>query len=264
MKYTYKNFSGVLFLVGTLSLLAINACQTRKNQARLLSEYQDYESDCELSIPEDRKYHEFLMLHNIARQYFNLQNQHKKRVFAVLAGDSIAALFLDPMRLKYLPGYDIANRGIGGDTSALLLNRIAEDALVLRPRIVIVSISGIDLIQNVCSENILKNVNEMLLRVHRYSGDTQVLVTSVPPVYEVSLNGIVLHYNARLRNLVAKHSHAHYIDLHSHLVNAQGDRLHKKYWLKWKNGEMDQVHFNEAGYQQWADLLKPYLKRKKH
>ena len=246
--------TGMLFLLATLT-----ACQTGTVQTRLLDQYESHEENCVSSVVQSPKYKKYLALHATNRQFYFVENQKTRHAYAVLAGDSIAALFMHHFRERYLPGVDIANRGIGGDTTELLLLLIEEVVLVLRPRVVIISISGNDLLQERCSDFVLQNVERILDRIQQKAPGTRVLVTSVPPVYEKRLNGIVIHYNQRLRNLVAKHKQASYIDLHSRLINTEGSRLAEQFWLHSPGGKVDRVHFNDAGYEVWAELLRPHL-----
>ena len=138
-------------------------------------------------------------------------------VFAVITGDSIAHLFLPERLGKYIPGIQVINRGIGGDTTALFLKRLEKDVLSLKPKAVILSIGGNDTLGGRCISKTLSNTAEILDKITSELPDTQVFVISVPPVNLRHINSIIPFYNRKLEYLTKKYKRVSFMDLWPYL-----------------------------------------------
>lgn len=193
------------------------------------------------------------------REEFHKRNRKKGRAFAVILGDSIAALFHRGRLEKYLADFDVVNRGIPGDTTPLLEKRIARDALVLKPRFLIISIGGNDILNGRCLGTVLKNTDSILKNVRLHSPETKVLLVSVPPVLSWKANSITPYYNRKLEYLAHRRG-ALFHDLWPLLSESESPRLDKPFHQELPGGRIDRVHFNDEGYRRWAQRLRPILK----
>ena len=208
------------------------------------------------------EYGRYLKSHTEQRIFNGNTNAGKSRSFAVITGDSIAALFRPHLLKAMLPEYEILNTGVGGDTTDLFLLRLEKDVLSYRPRVIILSIGGNDLLHRRCVPFILATVEKIIEAVRKKSPKTTILLTSVPPVYNRRLNSIVLFYNIKLRHLAAAKRYVEYVDLWRVLSDPSEPRLARPYRIVYR-GHVDEVHFNQQGYQKWAELLRPILRRLK-
>lgn len=194
------------------------------------------------------------------REEFHKRNRKKGRAYAVIMGDSISALFHPGRLKKYLSEFDIVNRGIPGDTTPLLKRRIVKDGLALKPRLLIISIGGNDILNGRCLRTVLKNTDGILSLVRRFSPRTRVVLVSVPPVLSWKANSITPYYNRQMEYLAARRG-ATFHDLWPMLSEEDGPRLREPFHQILPHGRLDRVHFNEEGYKRWAALLRPILRR---
>lgn len=255
----------VLIAMIMLGVLA-SACTPGKRQklSRSGAPGQDYlrnDFRCQTGPVGIEASERIMKRYDLLRQEFHKKNVRKGRAFAVIMGDSIAALFHDGRLKKFLGEFDIANRGIPGDTTPLLQERLVRDGLALRPRFLILSIGGNDILNGRCLSTVLKNTAGILTTVRRLSPGTRVILASVPPVLSYKANSITPFYNRRLEYLAASHgSRVIFFDLWPHMAEEEAPRLKARYRQELPGGRMDRVHFNEAGYRRWAELLRPILR----
>jgi lysophospholipase L1-like esterase len=186
-----------------------------------------------------------------------------KESFAVIAGESTAALFTDERVERYLPGIQITNRGIPGDTTALLHLRLNEDLISLNPSVIILAIGGNDILAGRCLTKILENISLILARSVEALPATRIYVVSIPPVVSGKANSITPHFNQALRALAESFAGVRYMDLWPILADTDSASLKREYRIVLPDGKTDAVHFNESGYKKWAELILPEMERDK-
>ncbi len=256
------NISAIQIIMPVLSiLLTLSLTQCRGFSARDTAVGWDYFSDTRLcttgSLQQETDIR-YLGLYQAYRQQFKEEN--RKSAFAVIAGDSIAALFVPERTQKYLPEFDIANRGIGGDTSTLFLQRFSEDIVPLSPKVIVLSIGGNDLLGGRCINSILTNIQSILTTM-RSMTSAKILVMSIPPVLTWKANSIAPFYNEKLDSLVGAVPGASFIDFWPTMSEIDRPMLKQEFWQEIPGRGYDSVHFNERGYENWANLLRPELKK---
>lgn len=199
------------------------------------------------------------------QQYYNTkcdsfytQNFNLSKNQIVFVGDSITDLFpLD----DYFADLDLAtyNRGIGGDNTSGLLNRLKVSIFDLKPSKIVLMIGINDVNGNVKSETILANYREILTRIQAELPNTKVYCMSLTPmnmqlsanIDVAKSNRTILEINPQLKTLVESYTNATYLDLFSHVANSD-NTLIQAY-------SDDGIHLNSAGFEIWAKLIKPYL-----
>lgn len=179
-------------------------------------------------------------------------NRSQPRSRIVLTGDSLAAYFTPELLKRYLPGYDIANRGIPGDTTVRLLGRIQDDVLRLKPGIVIISIGGNDLLNDRCQSTALEYTRLLLLAIRKSRPDMRIIVVSVPPTTLDRANRVVPDYNTGLRK-ETEAAGGVFLDLWPGLVGPSGKDIDPRF-------AADAIHINAAGYEVWAGQMGPLLR----
>lgn len=202
----------------------------------------------------------YLQIHSTLRAAFALENQKVQRANLVITGDSIAALFMPHLMTKYLPGVNAANRGIGGDTVALLTSRLDTDVLPLRPRNIAISIGGNDVLQGRCMDHTINLTREMILGIQRKSPGTRVLMTSLPPTLTWKANQIMPFYNWQLKYLTEELANVEYLDLWREMSEKQLPGLANAYHAQLPGGITDVIHFGEEGYRVWAGLIRKKMR----
>ena len=189
------------------------------------------------------------------------QNTSNKEVFAVITGDSTTALFYQERLNKYVPGIEIINRGIGGDTTAMLLQRLDEDIIAIKPKVIIIEIGGNDILAGRCLSSILKNTDKIIKHLREKLPTAEIIIVSIPPVVTWKANSITPFYNRQLEYLTENYSRVHFMDLWPILSEQERPLLKKDYHLFLPGGKLDHVHLNEGGYREWGKLIESALKK---
>jgi len=144
----------------------------------------------------------------------------------------------------------IKNRGICGDTTEGVLNRI-DNIIEHQPKKLFILIGINDLNQGIQVFDIVENYHLILRKVKESLPNTQVFIQSVLPVnyQKFQRNGVndkVVELNVRLRELTKEFSYQ-YIDLFSAFLDINKE-LNSQYTI-------DGVHLNGQGYLLWKKII---------
>ncbi len=150
------------------------------------------------------------------------------------------------------------NRGISGDTSEGVLNRLYQVTKV-QPAKVFLLIGINDLAKNVSPDTVYVNIIKIVSVIRTKSPKTKVYVQSIFPVNNTfktfanhtSKTPQVKDLNERLKNICPKLG-ATFVDLFSVLKNPNDDLLNPMY-------TNDGLHLLGEGYEEWAKAIKPFL-----
>lgn len=147
----------------------------------------------------------------------------------------------------------ILNRGISGDVTAGILNRI-EEVIRHQPEKVFLLIGTNDLSKNIAVDSVLKNIYLIAQIIHKQSAATQLYVQSILPVNntfdrfknhyknqaEINLVNQALEKNASVYNY-------HYLDIATPLTD-DDKRLARAF-------TNDGLHLNGHAYQVWKNVI---------
>ncbi len=150
------------------------------------------------------------------------------------------------------------NRGISGDTSEGVLNRLYQVTRV-EPSKVFLLIGINDLAKNISPDTIYVNICKIVSILRTKSPKTKVYVQSILPVNNTfksfgshtSRTPQVLEINGKLKSICPKLG-ATYVDLFSELKNPNDDLLNPMY-------TNDGLHLIGEGYVAWMKVIQPYL-----
>lgn len=187
------------------------------------------------------------------RTEYEKKNSEKKNAEVVIVGNSLIHLFTDELIKKEFPKKDIVGRGIFGDTTDLLYQRLDSTVLSLKPKTIIIEIGGNDLIYGNCLSNIKNNTSKIIDKIYSYNKNTKIIFLSVPPTRMSELNSIVPIHNQALVQL-SKEKKFIYIDLWDEMREVDSPFIKEEYTI-----EKDYIHFNEKGYNLIGKLVRPYL-----
>ena len=160
----------------------------------------------------------------------------------VMLGDSITAL-TDWSAL--LPSFDVANRGIPGDMTEGVLERI-DSIVAMHPQCVAVMLGVNDLIATRSVQEVLRNYTAVVNRLST-SGST-VIVQSTLITSNPSLNALVNDVDRALAEMCGQSGRCLYLDLNSTVAStgAIADSI-------------DGLHLGPNSYKIWASTLRPVL-----
>ena len=169
----------------------------------------------------------------------------------IFLGNSITA-GTDWMEL--LGRTDVRNRGISGDISFGVLERLHE-VTEGKPAKVFILIGINDISRNIPDSFIIDNYEKIIRCIKSESPRTKIYFQTLMPVNNTftafknhyNKDEHILYVNEALKQLAVREKIT-LIDLYPHFLDAD-KRLDKKYTA-------DGLHLNAAGYKVWADVLK--------
>ncbi len=186
------------------------------------------------------------------RGLYREENQRIKTANVVFVGNSLIQLFPSELMGKEFPG--AVNRGIGGDLTELLLQRIEEDVLFLNPKAIVLEIGGNDLIQGKCLNVIETNLGKILEKINQVNPNTKVVILGIPPVRTQSINNVSPVLNLTWISIAQTYKNVVFLDNWQWLREKERPALRQEFWL-----EKDKIHLNENAYKIWVQKLKPIL-----
>ena len=150
------------------------------------------------------------------------------------------------------------NRGIGGDTTTGVIKRLQVSIYDLEPSEIVLLIGTNDVNHRTSNDAIITNYNYILDDIKTQLPNSKLFAMSViPQNYDLTVQSFVDESNKRIENLnprikqVVEERNYTYLDLFS-LVKDESNRLRQDL-------SDDGIHFNDAGFKVWANLVKPLL-----
>ncbi|VBB08968.1 Hypothetical protein LUCI_4254 [Lucifera butyrica] len=198
----------------------------------------------------------YLSLHYRLRELYFSVDPHETHP-VVFLGDSItdegdwSALF---------PNSPVENRGIGGDTTLGVLNRL-DEVIALKPSQIFLMIGTNDLCFGRSLPDIVTNYRRILTRFQTELPQTQVYIQSVLPFNDTIFPSRLLRTNDNIRKLnkdikqLARQYDYPYINLVPAFSGPDG-RLPARY-------TSDGLHLSDAGYRVWRGQIKGLVKVEK-
>lgn len=184
--------------------------------------------------------------------YFNLQPVNANDI--VFLGNSITD---GAEWTELFDDLNIINRGISGDISAGVINRI-RSIVKQHPKKIFLMIGTNDLARGISADSLIKNIILTAIFIKNESPSTQLFVQSILPVSSefgkfpghTSKKDSIIKVNDRLKQFQAI-NHYTFVDLYPFFCNQQG-MLDKEF-------TNDGLHLLGEGYFLWKHLVYPYV-----
>ena len=163
--------------------------------------------------------------------------------------------------LEFFNNPHVKNRGISGDRTVGVLDRL--DAIVSgQPKKIFLLIGVNDLNHGTSIDSIATNIGMIVDEIQAKSPKTKIYLQSVLPVSDekkmfsghTSKAGSIVPLNKLIQEIATNKS-VTYIDLYSKFINPETGKMNLKY-------TNDGLHLLGAGYQNWAEIVKPYVNSK--
>lgn len=150
---------------------------------------------------------------------------------------------------KLTPSMSILNRGIAGDTTEGVLNRLGE-VVSLKPSKLFILIGANDISGGLTTQAIADNIRKIIVQVKEDTPKTKIYLEGLLPSRSRERpDSKVRELNHQLE-FIAMENECTYIDLFPAFTS--GGRLNWDYSL-------DGLHLTDAGVTKWLEYLKPYL-----
>ncbi len=200
-----------------------------------------------------------LSYYEIKCKSFEVQNANLSPGQIVFIGDSITdgcALdtFYGDLKLA------VYNRGIGGDNTSGVLNRLQTSVFDLKPSKIVMMIGTNDINGNINQEKILENYREILRQFKANLPEADVICVSIipqnkqleeyTPIKVDETTQTILQINPLIESLVQEFGYT-YVDLFSSLADSN-NMLIAEY-------SPDGIHLNSAGYTIYSSKIKHLL-----
>lgn len=182
------------------------------------------------------------------RQNF-AQSAQRDQHALVFLGDSITHGWGDNLGGNF-PDLQVANRGIGGDTSRGVLFRLPDDVLALHPAGVVLLIGTNDHEQGAAPEIAAANIRLILAALKERDPSMPVVLCTVFPSSAARKRPAdrIKQLNKLLKAVASEQPQVTCLDMWTLLANPDGDAKPEEF--------PDLLHPNTAGYTKWAAALR--------
>lgn len=148
------------------------------------------------------------------------------------------------------PSLKIANRGINGDTTGGVLDRL-DSIYSTNANRAFIMIGVNDFVSGMSVNEVFENYKAIVNRLVAHEMNVYIQSTILTGMRYKELNTKIADLNERLMLLSTKQHSITYIDLNAGL--SKNSILNPMY-------SMDDTHLNGKGYAVWKDIISPYVK----
>ena len=153
---------------------------------------------------------------------------------------------------ELLPGINVINRGIAGDTTIGVLHRL-DEVIRHKPAKIFLLIGTNDIAMGMSERKIIDNIREIIRRIHEGSQESKIYLQTLIPVNSKYMgyrhNMKIETVNDVIRRIVGELD-CTLVDLYE--IFADNGELPERYTF-------DGLHLNGEGALKWIDFIKPLL-----
>ncbi len=218
----------LLILVLILASSALCGCKDKHDKEELLRQLAQYRKDKIEAYEEENKLYE------------------DYEVDVAFIGDSLT----DGYELsKYYPQYVTSNRGIGGDTTVGLEERLEVSLYELKPKVVVMLIGANNM------DSMLDNYERILIGLRDNLPKSKIILLSLTSMSKEwgRKNQLAAYNNVQIKLLAEKYSFE-YVDLYSALLDLKTGEMREEYTT-------DGGHLTPAGYEVLTQKITPAIER---
>ncbi len=190
-----------------------------------------------------RKYDEFYQQMLVNYQSEN-DNYDDFEVDIAFLGDSLTAGYAIN---NYYPEYLVSNRGIGGETSYGLKNRLKVSVLDLKPKVCVMLIGGNNI------DTMFNDYEDILISFKENIPETKVVLISLSPtsMSYTQRNKTLTYNNVKIKLLAQKYGYE-FVDIYTPLFDIEKGEMKADY-------TPDGAHFTSLGYEIVTSKIKPVV-----
>ena len=150
---------------------------------------------------------------------------------------------------KYYPQYITANRGIGGDTTFGLEERLAVSVYDLKPKVVVMLIGGNNL------DTMFENYEDILVGLGENLPNTKIVLVSLTAMGKdwARKNNLAAFNNVKIKALAEKYGYS-YVDLFTPLLDVDTNEIRSEY-------TNDGAHQTDLGYEVFTSEITTVIEK---
>ncbi|KAA5544051.1 SGNH/GDSL hydrolase family protein [Adhaeribacter rhizoryzae] len=187
----------------------------------------------------------------IAFEQADKANPPKKRSI-VFTGSSSIRLWNDLS--AYFPGKTILNRGFGGSQTDEVVYYADRIVTPYKPKQVVIYSGDNDIASGKSPEKVLADFETLFSKIRATSPKATVTYISIKPSPSRKQHLPKINQtNALIKDFLAKEKRTAYVDVYNPMLLPNGKPKPELF-------RADSLHMTKAGYDIWAQVLKPYLK----
>lgn len=212
----------ISLILSLIALLSLVGCGCGQNDSDVFLEY--YNSKVELYKAENKSLTD--------------------PVDIVFLGDSLTDGY-DVSR--FYPEYKVLNRGISGDTTVGLENRLDVSLYAVQPKVAVMLIGANNM------DSMLENYEEILIGFKENVPNTKIILLSLTSMSGEwgRKNQLAAYNNVQIKMLANKYGYE-YVDLYSALLNLETGEIYDEYTT-------DGGHLTEKGYEVLTKQITPVV-----
>ncbi len=159
-------------------------------------------------------------------------------------GDSITAGY-DVK--SYYPEYLVANRGIGGETTYGLKDRLDVSVLDLKPKVCVMLIGGNNI------DTMFEDFEDILISFQEKIPETKIVLVSLSPTSDpiAERNKTLAYNNVKIKLLADKYGYE-FVDIYTPLFDLETGKMKAEY-------TPDGAHHTPEGYRVITEAIKPVV-----
>lgn len=188
---------------------------------------------------------------------YSVENANFSKGQIVFIGDSITDLYHLNDYYNDLP-LATYNRGIGGDTTQGVINRLKVSLYDIAPSEIVLMIGINDLNGGISSQTIINNYQTIINGIKTNLPDAKLFTMGIAPLAIsfnygdiLAKNNQIIAINSEIKVLSEAKGYTH-VNLYDSLKRDDENALKEEYTI-------DGIHLSEAGFAVWTNLLKPLL-----
>ena len=148
---------------------------------------------------------------------------------------------------RFYPNYLVSNRGIGGDTTVTLEERIQLSVYDLKPKVIVMLIGANNM------DTMFDNYEDILKGYQSNLPNTKIILLSLTSMSGEwgKKNQLAAYNNVKIKMLAEKYGFE-FVDLYSVLMNLETGEIYDEYTT-------DGGHLTEEGYTVITETVTPYI-----
>ena len=148
---------------------------------------------------------------------------------------------------RYYPQYVVSNRGIGGETTTGLEQRLSLSLYELKPKVAVMLIGANNM------DSMFDNYESILKGFKENAPNTKIILLSLTSMSGEwgKKNQLAAYNNVKIKMLAEKYGFA-FVDLYSALMNLETGEIYPEYTT-------DGGHLTAEGYRVFTDTLTPFI-----